>query len=49
MAAFYADELFDPSGDLLRQSAERWRSLDRDDRAGFLEGLADEVAGRRRP
>ena len=45
MAAFYADELFDPSGDLLRQSAEHWRTVGRDDRAAFLEGLADEVAG----
>ncbi len=46
MAAFYADELFDPSGDLLRQSAQQWRSVGRDDRAEFLEGLADEVADR---
>ena len=46
MAAFYADERFDPTGDLLRQSARQWRSAGRDDRADFLEGLADELAGR---
>ena len=46
MAAFYADELFDPSGQLLRQAAGQWRGVGRDDRAAFLEGLADEVAAR---
>jgi len=46
MAAFYADELFDPDGQLLRQAARLWRQAGRDDRADFLDELAHEVADR---
>jgi hypothetical protein len=39
-AAFYAQEGFDATGELLRRAAHRWREVGRADRAEFLDGLA---------
>lgn len=42
-AAFYAAEGFDPTGEHLRSAASRWRTVNRPDRATFLEGLANDL------
>ncbi len=46
MAAFYADELFDPAAKLLREAEELWRQAGRGDRALFLDDLATEIRAR---
>ncbi len=47
-AAFYADELFDPEGTLLRQAARLWQQAGREDRAAVINKIADDLAGRGR-
>jgi hypothetical protein len=37
--AFYYDELFDPTGEILKAAATLWRGAERSDRADFLEQL----------
>jgi hypothetical protein len=46
MATLYVDELFDPAGATLDQAASLWRSARREERAEFLEALAEEVRSR---
>jgi hypothetical protein len=43
--AFYFDELFDPSGEILKAAATMWRGAGRHDRAEFL----DELVADRQP
>jgi hypothetical protein len=44
MAAFYADEMWDPNGELLREAARLWQKAGRSDRSAFLVSLADELS-----
>jgi hypothetical protein len=46
MGAFYADELFDPEGNMLLAAAERWRNAGRLDRATALEELVAQLRNR---
>ncbi len=48
-AAFYADEHWDATGDMLRIVARAWRDAGRADRAQALEAIADEHATGARP